>query len=95
MSKDQWSTIPVVSDTANNTVVSVAHSSLYRMFVADVDKEGGITKDTVVSLFADDSDDDDLPGGRIDSRLSRESSERGRSALAEPLKSRAGRPVVV
>ncbi|KAF9026990.1 hypothetical protein BDP27DRAFT_1376104 [Rhodocollybia butyracea] len=66
LSKDQWSTIPVVSDTANNTVVSVAHSLLYH-------KEGGITKDTVVSLFADDSDDDDLPGGRIDSRLSRES----------------------
>ncbi|KAF9026575.1 hypothetical protein BDP27DRAFT_1410589 [Rhodocollybia butyracea] len=85
LSKDRWSTIQVVSDTMNNTIVSVPHSSSYY-------KEGSTAKDAM-SLFARDSDDDDMLGGRIDSHPSRKSSEQGRLALAEPLKSRAGRPV--
>lgn len=92
----QLSTIPVVSDTENNTVASVAHSSSYRIRVGDAEPEhavehdaGTTTKDSgTLALFASDSDDDDTPQQHIDDPgPSRRSNDQGRSAWVKPLKS--------
>ncbi|KAF9064832.1 hypothetical protein BDP27DRAFT_1366889 [Rhodocollybia butyracea] len=70
-SRLQWSTIPVVSDTENKTIVSVAHSESYCMVHGDAGKEeeNGVTTSqghvVQLSLFASDSDDDQRD--RIDS----------------------------
>ncbi|KAF9070656.1 hypothetical protein BDP27DRAFT_1419680 [Rhodocollybia butyracea] len=95
----QWSTIPVVSDTENKTIVSVAHSELYRMVHGDTGKEeeNGASPGHVsptLSLFANDSDDDDHCD-RIDSRPARTSTGPGQSVLAQPLKSRHGRLAII
>ncbi|KAF9056879.1 hypothetical protein BDP27DRAFT_1372989 [Rhodocollybia butyracea] len=85
----QLSTIPVVSDTENNTVAFVAHSSSYRIRVGDAEPEhavehdaGTTTKDSgALALFASDSDDDDTPQQHIDDPgPSRRSNDQGRSA---------------
>ncbi|KAF9061111.1 hypothetical protein BDP27DRAFT_1429328 [Rhodocollybia butyracea] len=98
-SRLQWSTIPVVSNTENKTIVSVAHSESYRMVHGDTGKEeeNGASRGHVsptLSLFANDSDDHHHRDC-IDSRPARTSTGPGQSVLAQPLKSRRGRPAII